>query len=675
MYENNYIALFSRLIPLFFVLISTNARASTDIDDYMTLSLSELSQIPVFSVSKTTENSFKSPSAVFTLTHSDIKRSGATSIPEVLRLVPGIQVAQIDSSKWAITARGFNRQFSKKLLVMIDGRSIYNNLFSGVYWDARDVLLEDVDRIEVIRGSGSTIWGSNAVNGVINIITKEAVYTKGAMANIAIGNEEKFASYRYGGKQKRKDNNNLYYRLYVKSKENSDSKTLLKQNANDKFFINRAGFRIDLDKSNNNNNLKYNIHTSGNIYDGKHNQTYFLPSLTSLPSIEYNGDETMQGGNIIRKWEKAFSDDGNEAFLQIYFDYVKRNVSILKRQRNIIDIEFQHSLPLNNHLITWGTGYKYIKDNLKSKKINGITYLSYDPAKDEQNLFSFFVQDKYYINQDLFLILGNKFEYNDFTHLEVQPNARLSWNLTKNQVSWLAISRSVRMPNRGEDGITLLAETYQNTTILTQVGSKNFKSEKSISYEMGYRNKSLDNLTFDSSLFYTTYKNLRTQKAGTTYINDEGVTITPLNLLNDASADVYGGELSIKFDVNKKWRLIAGYSFLKMDMDLENYSDSTMAKTEGAVPKNQFNIRSQLSLPKNIKLDNTIYYVDNLPAYEIPSYIRFDSRIAWNPKRNLEISLVGQNIFDSAHPEFEKSLYSEITQVERSVYIKAKYKF
>lgn len=677
----------SRNLTIFLLILmlhspALQAKQDEGLDRYLNLSLEELAEIPVFSVSKRSENSFKTASAIFTLTSNDIKRSGGTSIPEVLRLVPGVNVARIDSSKWAVSARGFNRQFSNKLLVMIDGRTVYNNLFSGVYWDTRgDVPLELIDRIEVIRGPGASVWGENAVNGVINIITKEAIYTKGSLASAYAGNEEGGIYYRYGGKiQNENKKVNTNYRAYIKRKEIDETETQEGSGSGDDWYMNRAGFRFDIDYSKLNDDKQNMITLSGDAYNGSMDQIFYLPSTSSPPTDIANGDEDATGGNITAKWEKSLDNDRSFA-LQFFVDLVKRRADNFASRRNTYEIDYQYSFkPFEKHNVVWGVGYRFIEDNLESyQAVNGLTHLSYDPTSQENDLISGFIQDTYSIRDNLALTVGSRFEHNDFTHFEYQPSARLSYSPTIDQTIWTAVSRAIRTPTRGEDAISLIAAEDSGAAV-TQVGTTDFNSEESLSVELGYRNKALKNLTFDFSSFYTRYDRLRSQETGTVpndlFTNSDGVTALPLTLRNDGSADVYGGELSVNYNPVHFWKLIAGYTFLKIEEDLDaSYSDTTEGDAEGSSPRNQFNFRSQLDITDNIELDNTIYYVDNLGELGVENYIRFDTRIGYRPKDNIEISIVGQNLFDSTHQEFSESLYSVAAEIERSFYVNIEYKF
>lgn len=679
-------------------LLTSNANASISKRDYENMSLEQLVEIPVFSASKREESAFKASSAIEILTSDDIRRSGATSVPEALRLVPGVQVARITSNKWAVTARGFNAQFSNKLLVLVDGMSVYNNLFSGVYWDTRGVPLEDVDRIEVVKGAGTTMWGSNAVNGVINIITKKSLYDQGNEVVSIVGNKEQKIYARHGGeigkknydemsieeivKEKQLKRSKKYYRVYAESTDNDNSVSSDGSSSNNDWLMHKAGFRFDINRREKNNDLKDEIIIKSDFHAGEEEQTFYLPSLSS-PNYRLvdDADESVAGGNFLIKWDKEISSKGDGFFAQIYYDSIKRKSSILEQTRNIVDFEFQNNIHFNNrNLVSWGLNYRYIDDNNESKSRNGITYLDYNPLSEESDIISLFIQDKItLISEELFFTFGSKFSHNDYTHSEVQPNARLTYLPTKNQTLWAAVSKSVRTPTRGEDGITAIVTAVPTSNAyVAQVGNDSFASEESISTEIGYRNKVATDVTFDVSSFYTRYDKILSQQlvTGDAYINGEGLLVLPIHLRNDASANVYGGELSINYDVNKDWRMILGYNYLQVETDLDaNYSDATIVSMEGDTPENQFTIRSQYNITANLELDNTLYFVDELESLGVDKYYRFDTRVTWYPKKDLELSIVGKNLLDDRHQEYEATPYSISAEVERSFYLKLGYKF
>lgn len=645
---------------IFVVLFGFNASAEEDIDSLLGLSFKELKNVKVTSVSKKKENAFEAPAAIYVITADDIRRSGATSIPEALRMVPGIEVAQLDSNTWAITSRGFQRQFVNKLLVLMDGRSIYTPLFSGTYWDVQDTVLEDIARIEVIRGPGATLWGANAVNGVINIITKSAKNTQGTYVSAHLGDYERgTAEARYGGKV----GNDLHYRFYGKQMSKGETKTATGQEVADNWYTSRGGFKINWDKS------AFDSYTvQGDVYREREQQLYSLPLITS----PQHSVEEARGGNIITKWDHKIKE-GSDINLQFYLDYIERNILVLNQERITADFDFQHNLRYNDrNEIVWGLGYRYFRDELDGPTVRNNVYIQYTPKNSSNNLYSGFIQDKIELYEDkLFLTVGSKFEDNYYTSFEFQPNARIQWSPTKNQSVWGAVSRAVRTPSRGEDGIALVAGAA-GSSLVRQVGNKGIEAEKLIAYELGYRIQPSWRASFDLAVFYDDYDNIRT------FEPYSGLNIP---LANHANAETYGFEIGSRLSVTKNWNLYANYSFVTVDIHTNDRpgvgaNDSVAEVDEGKSPKNKFSLLSRVNLPHNVELDANVYYVDNLSSISIPTYIRFDARLGWRPIKSMEVSLVGQNLFDDYHPEFSKPLYSvSQSEIGRSVYGKVSFRF
>ncbi len=663
----------SRLILSFvicFAIISGSAYASdSDIEALLQMSLEELTDIEITSVSKKSEKASEAAAAVFVITQEDIRRSGATSIPEALRLAPGIQVARSGSHQWAVSARGFNDQFANKLLVLMDGRSVYTPLFAGVWWDAQDTILEDIDRIEVIRGPGGTLWGANAVNGVINIITRDSAETVGNIASVIGGGEDRIASFRHGGEFE-----NGTYRLYGKYSDIDDSETSTGAKADDDWQVARAGFRTDWEQGD-----KSNITLQGDVYSGREDSALLLPSLTS-PTLSTSvlDEQTMRGANILGRWTYVQSGS-SEYSLQTYIDHTRRDDVFLKESINTIDIDFQNILTLaESHEVVWGMGYRFIYDNLKGD------YISFSPDSRSYDVWSAFAQDKISIlpDQGVFITVGSKFEHNDFSGFEMQPSARLTWIVDNNQTLWSSITRSVRTPLRSSSDLSLAAAAVPvsatSVGVLTVIGNRDVKTENAISYEAGYRIQPMENLSFDVALFFTDYSKLFTDSTGTPFVSSSslfGSHLTiPVNPGNAGSGDAYGGEFVGSWQVMDNWNISATYSLL----DLKVKGSSLFVTSEGKSPNQQFNIRSHYAFNEYLEMDNALYYVDALQpnsATSIPSYVRLDTRIGWQPIDGLELSLVGQNLLDDRHPEFSGFIYKGNSEIGRSFYGKATLRF
>ncbi|MBL0320057.1 MAG: TonB-dependent receptor [Alphaproteobacteria bacterium] len=645
--------------------------ATEEVKELLNTSLTDIlkqQNIRVTSVSKKAEKLSDAAASIYVVTAEDIRRSGLTSIPEILRLVPGIQVSQITSNKWAISARGFTDQIAAKMLVIIDGRSIYTPLFSGVNWDEHDLMIEDIDRIEVIRGPGGTLWGANAVNGVINIVTKKAKDTPATLMTATYGNYENgTAGVRKGGQI----GENVFYRVYGKYFDRGESQTNSNQGAGDSWQMKQSGFRIDAE------NIENNSFTlQGDLFRSNQDRDVILPTLTTPFTERLDSEETRVGGNILGRWEKKIAENSSTS-LQAYFSNIHRDNPLTLDQRiNTFDLDFQHNWQLDerNELI-WGADYRFITSDT-----NGTVYLNFDPANRSTNLFSIFIQDKYSVIPDkLFLTLGTKLEHNDFTGFEYQPNARLTWKLSDTKTLWAAVSRAVRTPSLAEDDITIVVGNLK-PGFAQWLGQTNFDSEDLIAYEIGYRVQPQNNFFMDFSTFVNDYSHLRSYETGTPFIDSSTSLpphlVVPIPFGNNAFGQVYGFETAAYWDVTPKWQLSGGYSFDIVDIHTKAGGTDTLSQIdEGKTAQNNFNLRSHLSLPHNLELDNSLYFVDNLSTIHIPSYLRFDTSFSWSPIAGLELRLVGQNLFDNSHPEFSAPLQGDATQVGRNAYGKVTWRF
>ncbi|MCD6034552.1 MAG: ligand-gated TonB-dependent outer rane channel [Rickettsiales bacterium] len=625
--------------------------------------LQELADIKVTSVSKKPEDPFTAAAAVYVITREDIKRSGATSIDEVLRLVPGMDVAVAGANWKAVSARGFNDNIANKLLVLIDGRTVYNTLFSGVWWDEQNILMEDIKQIEVIRGPGAALWGSNAVNGIINIITEDAVNTLDKLVTITAGNEMKSAATRVGGSL----SDNAHYRVYAKFTDIDDLRAIGGGSAKDGWDTGLFGFRVDWDKSS-----QDSITIQGNGYNNNINRTATLPILTAPFEQEINDDSNVLGGNVLSRWTHNLSEGGSTT-LQSYIDHTERNFSVSREHRSIFDLDFQHALaPIGRNEFTWGAGYRFVKDEELFRP-----YFAYQPERREDHLWSSFLQNKItLVPEKLYFTLGSKFEYNEYTDFEVQPNARASWLITPDNTVWASVSKAVRTPSRGEQDVQQIVGVVPISTpgYVSLLGNKNQDSEKVVSYEMGYRTRPLNKVTLDVTTFYNDYKDLKTLEAEAPF--STASTLVPLRAANNGNAYSYGVEVAAEYAVTDWWKLSGAYSFINLDTGLEpNSRDTSLVAEETKAPTYQFNIRSHMTLLENIEFDNMLYYVDDLEVLNIPEYYRFDSRIAWKPLNGIELSLVGQNLLDDHHQEFTAIPILPSVEIGRTVYGKISWRF
>ncbi|MEZ0261845.1 MAG: TonB-dependent receptor plug domain-containing protein, partial [Alphaproteobacteria bacterium] len=623
----------------------------------------------VTSVSKIPQKVGDAPAAIFVLTNEDIKRSGATVIPEALRLVPGVNVARINTSGWAISIRGFNGALANKLLVLIDGREVYDHLFSGVYWDVQDIPLEDVERIEVIRGPGATLWGANAVNGVINIITRDSSATVGGRITSAAGNKERaYTSARYGGSI----GDNGHYRVYGKYTDRGEEKTLAGTDANDDWTQYRAGFRTDWNVS------ADKITVQGDLYNSEVNQFHTVPTLAGPPfSFIAPENITARGGNLLSRWTRGY-DGGAQLQLQAYFDYTYRDQLTLKDRRVSADIDTQYVFPqTSRHQLIAGGRYRYSHSDLTPSAL--IT--TPRPQRDE-NLFSAFVQDKITLKDDKwYLTLGSKIEHNDYTGVEIQPNARLQWHPDSHNMVWASAARAVRTPSRLEH------DTQIFSGVVTPFGpaipivvrldpSPNFESEVLIAYELGYRNQINPSTSLDVAAFYNDYSKLSTLTLQAPILAPPPITL-PILFTNDTKGGVYGLETTFNWKASSTLNFSASHSLL--DMELHGPPAALAIAAEGAEfqsPTSQFVLRTQWDITDTVDADGIVYHTSPLRGFAVDDYWRLDARLGWKPNDSLEFDLVGQNLLGPArHREFTPPTEGNATTIGRSVYGRATWRF
>jgi len=621
--------------------------------------LSLFNPTEVTTVSRRKEDSFSAAAAIYVITQEDIKRSGATNVPEALRLAPGVDVARSGSGNYAVSIRGFNDNTSNKLLVMVDGRAVYIPTFSGVDWDQVTPPLEDIKQIEIVRGPGGTLWGANAVNGVINIITEDAQNTQENLISGIVGTETNNIYGRNGGKL----GDDAFYRIYAQAFDYNHTKAENGDHVNDAWDRQQSGFRIDWGKTS-----QDNITLQGDVYTGTDDRTAFLPIPTAPyvnPSVD---DANLHGGNILGRWTHSYTD-GAQTQLQVYFDNWDRLFDVSEEMVNTIDLDLQHDFFANDrNEVTMGVGYRLVNADEPARQ-----YFLFTPTQRDVNLYSTFIQDKFaVIENKVFFTFGSKFEVNDFTGFEYEPSARLSWLLDERQTLWGSISRAVRTPSLGEEDIKETVGAIPNVGYIALIGNHNLESEHLIAYELGYRVRPTTDLTFDTTAFYNHYNQLETFEFG----QPSAAVAVPLVAENFGKADSKGFEISSTWNVTPKWQLTGAYTYLLLTTSLESGStDTTLAQDPGKSPKNQFNLRSHLKLPYDTEMDNMVYYVDKLDSIDIPAYIRFDSKFTWHCTDNVELSLVGQNLLTNEHREFVPIPVLEQSEIARSVYAQAKVRF
>jgi len=638
-------------------------------------SIEDLMNIEVTSVARKPQKLSESASAVYVITQEDIRRSGMSSIPELLRMVPGLSVAQFDANKWAISSRGFGDLYADKLLVLVDGRTMYSPLFSGVSWDVQDMPLEDIERIEVIRGSGGTLWGANAVNGVINIITKQAQDTQGGLASLSAGRLERDGeTLRYGGKMGEAG----YFRIYGKHFNRGNFVDAAGADAADKWKQRRGGFRMDLNPGGGDT-----LTLNGDTYSGESGGTAAGPLLVPPYAVAAPAVAQVDGGHLQAGWHRPL-EPGSDLSLNFYYDHTNRQQVFQSEQageaRDTYDIDFQHRFPWGaSHELVWGSGYRQTTD-----KTSNTTFMTFIEPSKTLNLYSAFVQDESrWMENRLHFIAGSKFEHNDYTGFETQPNVGLLWKTGADGALWAAASRAVRTPTRGDTGVNISVQAFPTGAVppvglATVFANPDTGSEKLTAYEIGFRDKPRENFSYDLAAFYNDYSKLVTHETGTPYPDNTFSTlIVPIAPANMGHGRVYGAEASANWQAAERWRIKGSLSLLRMHLVADAGStDTSLVSLEGSSPRQQWQLHSLLDLPYQLNLDAALYHVSELPAQGVPAYTRLDLRLGWQPRKDMELSVAAQNLTNSRHLEFAGSPIAQIgSQVPRAVYGKVTLKF
>ena len=651
------------------------------------VSREERMQTTITSVGKRNQKLAETAAAVYVITPEDIRRSGATNIPDTLRMVPGLDVARIDSNKWAVSSRGFDNRFANKLLVLLDGREVYNPTFSGVYWEVQDVPLYDIERIEVIRGPGASLWGANAVNGVINIITKPAGDTLGGHLSAGGGTyEQGFGSFRYG----HRFDENTAGRVWAQGFNRGSFDNINGQANHDDWGMSRAGFRLDRDTQNGNI-----LTLEGGGYTGTLNQTLFLPSTTAAPTYQIypRNAAAVSGFDLLGRWKNATSLT-SEITLQAYFDHSYRNELFLTQERNTFDLDFQHRfLWGERHNLSWGLGYRVSQDQFGNTQ-----YVAFRTTQASKQLFSAFFQDDItLLDNSLTLTLGSKLQHNDYTGFEIQPSIRLAFTPDTRNVLWGAISRAVRIPSRGETNSSIWGgrlppmSTFNPTpyiAITTPRGNPSFSAEEVLAFELGYRLKLNTDISFDIAAFYNDYRKLR----GIDYSSPDILFVTGAQpywqvtgpFANSMNAQSYGVEWLSNWRLTSWWKNELAYTFIKTAFQSLN-GPQNFSTENGYNPQQQVSLRSSFDVAEDVDLNLWFRYVDELPLnnlgktappIHVPSYLALDARLAWRPHAGVELSVVGQNLLESRHLEFDQeALGPPRSFVPRSVYFKLDWRF
>jgi len=641
--------------------------AAQSIIEFKKLSVQELMDIEVTSVSKSVEPLGGAAAAVTVVTSEDIRRSGATSLPDALRLLPGIHVARQTSNTWVVSSRGFSGTSSEKLLVLSDTRSIYTPLYAGVFWDVQDYLLQDIERIEVIRGPGATLWGSNAVNGVISITSKSAKDTQGVYFQTSGGTEERGSmSARYGGRI----GEHGYYRVFGKY-FNRDATRNARPASPDDWDTGHMGFRSDWEATG-----KDTLTVQADAYRADIGRLSPSASVIGRPEPPAPLRIRADGENVLARWRHKTSQT-SDVEVHAYYDRTHRDDPNFVDDLDTVDLDLQHRFtPASRHEITWGLSYR-----LTDNRNEGRMVFAVEPAFSRDHLVSGFIQDQIAVIRTLRFTIGTKLEHNDFSGGEVQPSGRIAWDLLPKQTLWGAVSRAVRVPTRLERDIAIDASNPLGNPVLRLLGNPAFNSERLVAYEAGYRWEALNSLSIDLATFFNRYRGLASLEIGKPFV-DAAIrrTVIPIQNQNLNAGRTLGGEAFVTYTPTRSSRFSASYSNLDMNLRAGGQDVNRGTWLDGATPRHQFGLRSSVDLPAHVQADvlfRSLSAIRRLPSITtgegIPGYSEADLRLAWIGWKRADLSLVGQNLLHAHHPEFGSP--AQRGEIERSVYAKIAWGF
>ena len=656
------------------VAISSRAQAPPP-GDLTQFSLEDLMNVQVTSVAKREQKLSKTGAAIYVINQEDIRRSGATNIPDLLRMVPGVHVAQMNAHTWIVSIRGFTDRYGDKVLVMLDGRSVYSPLNSSVNWDQLDVALEDIERIEVIRGPGGTVWGANAMNGVINIITKSSKATPGGLVSSGAGSQEAAQGLlQYGGAIGAKG----AYRIFGDYANLGNSPAPASQAVTDGWHKSHAGFRTDWELS-----PQDTLTVQSDLLQSREAQTINTLFSNDLPRRAIIDDQiTIAAGDFLERWDHSLAN-GSGTSLQVSYDHYDRVERGLGELRNTVDVDFEHHLTLSSrNNIVWGGGYRITSDNLTPGYA-----VRYQPPRRTDNLFSIFVQDEITLTPSLSLTLGSKLEHNSYTGVEYEPSGQLVWNLTDRQTLWTSVSRAIRQPARANFYLKADTATFALPNggfgVIEITGATNLqRAERLYDFEGGYRNQLTKRLSLDLTIFSSYYHSLQTTEPGDAFIATDPAPahlVAPLFLDDLAHAHNYGAEAFANWNVTQRWRISPGYSFLQMHVAGEPASrDLSAGAIANDSPKHQFQVRSFLNLTRRLEWETAVFQVGRLKnggSGPTSGYTRLDSRLGWRVGESLELSVVGQNLLSPAHAEYHDAYSYLHSLVARSIFGKITWRF
>jgi iron complex outermembrane receptor protein len=627
------------------------------------LSLEQLASLEVTSVAKQPAVVWRTPAAITVLTQDDIRRSGVTTLPDLLRLVGGVQVARMDSDHWAVGIRGLTTPFSKALLVLIDGRSVYTPLFGGVYWQVQETLLEDVDRIEVIRGPGGTIWGSNAVNGVINVITKHSRESTGLLVSAGAGNvDQGRVSVRLGDTL----GDALSYRVYATGSVRG-AEYHRDDRSYDDWSLAQTGFRVDFSRS-----PGQSLRLQGDLYRGSMGEQVSIASFTPPAAVVTSGSDIVGGGNLVAGWERDLPGS-TSLRLQASYDRTSRDAIHFGEVRNRLDVDVLLRTAIGQrHQVSWGAGARSDRSDFTAK----YPVLFFVPEDRNQSLASVYGQDEIALLPDrVYATIGTKLEHNVYTGWEVQPSARVLWRVTGEETLWGGVTRAVRTPSRLETDLRLTAFGSASPPAYLQLsGSRSFEAEDLDGVEAGYRRLVSPSFYVDVTAFHNIYQNL--SSFGPFALS---IPLTPIPHILVTTDYVNGiRATSNGFEVTPDWRprawlrLRASYGLLTIDAtDRPGASDTNNVDLyEGSAPRHQGFMQASLTLPRRVEVDYVQRAVGRLASHQVPGYSTGDARVALTLANGLTLAASAQNLFAPRHVEFYRDEFPQ-PGVRRSVFVSA----
>jgi iron complex outermembrane receptor protein len=661
----------ARTLLLFLFVLTGSSAGQERTSKLAAMSLEELLNVRITTIGRKQQESSHIPAAVYVISEEEIRRSGATSIPDLLRLVPGAEIAQMDNSTWAVSIRGSNSMSNSKLLVLIDGRSVYYPTYSSIFWNVQDVVLEDVQRIEVIRGPGASLWGSNAVNGVINIVTKNAKDTEGTLISAGGGTfDQAFGTARYGGKA----GNTGYYRIFAKYSLRDNvvdlpgSGPLLGRSR-----MTHGGFRTDWRKGATNS-----FTVQGDLYQAASPQAGYASVFTREPVV-INHHLEASGGDLLTRWTHQLRG-GSETTLQVYYDRSRRPDILLQQFHEVVDFDFQHRIPLARHDLLWGGGFRNTR-----QASQGTWELSLVPSGRDLRLFSGFLQDEITLmSERLIMTAGARLENNDYSGFEVQPTVRFLWTPNSRQAAWAAVSRAVRLPAIWDNAarMNMWASPLPDGTpvLVTLSRDPDSRSEEVLAYELGYRVQAVNNFSVDVAAFWQHYDHLCSllqQEPFPALSPPPPHLVVSQEVSNLMTGNNYGLELSSTYNPNSLWKLSGSYSFLRqITGGPSSLPLIPFPGQDGDNPRHQFQLHSYWTLPYGLEADTGIYYVEALPGQTVENYARLDMRLGWHPRQDLELSFVGQRLTEAPHYEFQPFWeYLVSGKMGRAFYGKATWRF